>query len=598
MIGDGFDPRPWTLVLIGLGVLLGIVRLLLWQRSAPVAERSPPVRLALLGGLQMASGLLLFLCLFPPSDTVRAGALFVATEATQQPSDLQPGDILVALPEAGAIEGAVRVPDLATALRQFPDASGIRILGQGLPPRDQGIAPKDLVYDPPAAPRGLIEVALPDRVAAGASFSVGGQIGSLPRGSIELVDPAGTVASRRPVAAGTRFIVTGTARTPELALFTLRLRDASGGTVEQMTVPVQTRNEAPPRVRVLAGAPGPETKFLRRWAGEAGIDLGLDIDVGAGVQLGDGRTAITRAALADIDLLVIDDRRWEGLGASERSILTDAVSEGLGLLLRPTGTLSPTSRREWAAMGAPLTGAGDSVATRLDPPSAVGEQAGRSDTRTRDPVVELTRRELADPGSDAVSLLRSADGVALASWRSRGRGRIGVWTITDSYALVLTGDDARYADLWSDLFSTLARASGDNPAKIEGLVLTGRRTQVCRIEGTATILAPDGTQGALLTDPQSGDQACGAYWPALDGWHVVRDGQGRETPFYAQSRTSAPSLAIWADRQATLALTGAVGPARGTSRTGSPGSSWPWFAGLLVIAALLWWLERRRPAKA
>lgn len=593
MIGEGFDPRPWAIAVIGLGVLVGIVRLLLWQRSAPVAERSTHLRLGLLAGLQMAAGLLLFLSLFPPSNSIRAGALFVATADTRPPADLQPGDVLVALPEAGRIEGAVRVPDLATALRRYPDASGIRILGQGLPPRDQDSAPQDLIYEPPAAPRGLIDIALPRPVAAGAGFAVGGQVGSLPRGAIELVDPAGAVVSRKPVAAGTRFIVTGSARTPGLSLFTLRLRAGGGEVLETLLVPVQTRSDSQPRIRVLTGAPGAETKFLRRWAGDAGIDLAVDIDVGAGVQLGDGRMPLTLASLAEVDLVVIDDRRWESLATGEREVLTAAVSGGLGLLLRPTGTLSPTSRREWAALGLPLSGPDEGVATQLEAEAA----AGQTDARTRVALPELTRRDLADPGSDAVSLLKSPDGTALASWRARGRGRVGVWTITDSYALILTGEERRYADLWSLLFSTLARASDDGQVQLDSPVLTGQRTRLCGIDGTATILAPDGTRRTLLIDPVAGDEDCSAYWPTEDGWHVVQDGQGRETPFFAQSAKSAPSLAAWTTRQSTLALARTDGSTPNNSTTGSPGSSWPWFAGLLVCVALLWWLERRRPVR-
>ena len=594
MIGQELDPRPWTMVLIGLGVLIGMMRLLLWQRSAPVAERSSWRRVGLLGGLQMALGLLLFLTLFPPTDTVRRGGLIIATAGTETPSGRRAGDVLVALPEAGAIEGAERVPDLATALRRFPDASGITILGQGLPLRDQDAAPDDLIFDPPQAPRGLIEVAFPKPVAAGAAFSVGGQIGSLLRGSIELIDPAGTLVSRKAVTAGGRFVVTGAARTPGLALFSLRLRDADGRVVEQLIVPVQTRSQSPPRVRVLSGAPGPETKFLRRWASDSGIDLRVDIDVGAGVQLGDGRVALTSAALAEIDLIVIDDRRWETLSPPERAVLTSATSEGLGLLLRPTGTLSPASRREWAALGLPLTGVDEAVATQLEPLAGLDSLTGRPNPEVRVTLPELTRRGLPDAGPESVSLLRGPDGVALASWRSRGRGRVGVWTITDSYALVLTGEQSRYADLWSSLFSTLARASDDTTVRVDQPVLTGRRTRLCRIEAGAKILDPAGTETALLMDPLTGENACGAYWPKQEGWHVVRDGRSRETPFFVQGMEKAPSLPAWADRQATMALTATTEVALVDRTTGTPGSPWPWFAGLLTVAGCLWWLERKR----
>ncbi len=593
----GFDPRAWILAVIGLAVGLGVVRLLLWQKAAPVGARSSRPRMALLLGLQPAIGLLLYLTLFPPSGTVPTGVLVVATAGTRLPVARAPEDILVALPEAGAVPGAIRVPDLATALRRFPGAQ-VRVVGQGLVPRDQTASPHSLAFDPPPSPRGLIDLALPEPVAPGAAFSVGGQLGTLPLGVIELVDPADVVVDRARLTAGQRFVVEAGARTPGLALFGLRLRDPAGKVIEEVAVPVQTRAQAQPRVRVLAGAPGPETKYLRRWASDAGIDLGIDIDVGAGVQLGDGPIPLTRAALGEVDLVVIDDRRWETLGAGGQAALTSAVSDGLGLLLRPTGPLSATTRRDWAGLGLPLTGSDDSVPARLDPPVSVETEADPSQERPRQPPPELARRGLVDPGTGAVSLLRDADGVALASWRLRGRGRVGVWTVTDSYALLLTGQGDRYADLWSDLFSVIARAGDDSAVAIDGPALTGRRTRVCRIEGDAVVFAPDGSRRSLPLDPLTGAHACGAYWPTQAGWHLVRDRQGRETIFHVQPAAGAPSLTRWADRQATLALVTPASVAAGdAAQVGTPGSSWPWAGGLVGLLGLLWWTERRRPRR-
>ncbi|HZV83592.1 MAG TPA: hypothetical protein VFF48_01270, partial [Brevundimonas sp.] len=195
MIGDGFDPRGWAMAAIGLAVIIGLVRLLLWQRMAPADARSPRPRMALLLGLQVVTSLLLYLTLFPPSGTVSTGALIVATAGTgavTRASD----DILVALPEAGAIDGAVRLPDLATALRRFPSAAKVRVVGWGLAPRDQHPTARPLIFAPPAGPRGLIDLAPPQPVAPGAAFSVGGQVGALPLGLIELVDPADVVVDR------------------------------------------------------------------------------------------------------------------------------------------------------------------------------------------------------------------------------------------------------------------------------------------------------------------------------------------------------------------------------------------------------------------
>ncbi|MFN3668204.1 MAG: hypothetical protein ACK4VY_02775 [Brevundimonas sp.] len=590
-----FNTAALTAILIAAAVMIGLVRLWLWQRSAPVAVRAPQWRLGLLAALQIGAGLLLYLVLFPPEGPPRSGVLVVATSGSPRVIAHEAGDTLVALPEVGEVDGAVRVPDLATALRRFPAVGRIRVEGGGLPPRDQAAANRPVDFVPPPIPRGLIHLALPAWAAAGAPFSVGGQVGPLPAGTIELVDPANVVVDRVRVAAGGRFVLTGQTRAAGLALFTLRLRDAAGETVEQVAVPIETRDPDRARVLVLAGAPGAEVKYLRRWAEDAGLDLDVEIDLGAGARIGDGADPLTRASLAEVDLLVVDDRRWDTLDPGARDRLAGAVDAGLGLLLRPTGALAETTRRDWATLGLPLTGGREAVPLRLDAPAANGlEREGEAPPA---PPIELARRDIEHEGPDAISLLRDPGGQAFASWRSRGAGRIGVWTVTDSYTLVLTGRPDRYGDLWSAVFSALARPGQARPVKIEPFARTGARVVICQLDGAATVVGPDSVARTLQIDPAAGEGRCAAVWPDQSGWHVVRDGEDRESAFYVHPAGSGLSLKAFADREATLAL--AAGGGAGASRMaapGAPGSPWPWFAALLFVLAALWWLERNRPA--
>ncbi|UQV18753.1 hypothetical protein MU852_02275 [Brevundimonas albigilva] len=216
--------------------------------------------------------------------------------------------------------------------------------------------------------RGVIEAALPAPVAPGGTFSVAGRVGALPSGSIALVDPSNAVVDHAAVVAGGRFTLRSSARVAGQALFALRLQDAAGRTVEQIAVPVDARPAPRPRVLALEGAPNPETKYLRRWAQDADVDLRLQVDLGGGLQMGDPPGALTAARLRDVDLLVIDDRRWEGLSPQARAAVTAAVRDGMGLLLRPTDALSGATRREWAALGFPLSGGGDAREVELPPP--------------------------------------------------------------------------------------------------------------------------------------------------------------------------------------------------------------------------------------
>lgn len=594
MSATAFDARLWVALAITIGVALSIGRLWLWQRAAAAADAAPRWRLLTLIGLQVVAGALLWFTLFPPAALLRSGTLIVATAGSPATIAATPGDVLVALPEAGEVAEAERVPDIATALRRHASISRIRIEGSGLAPRDQIALPLPVHFTVPPIPVGLIDLTLPNPAAPGAIFQVGGQVGTLIAGMVELVDPAGAVVDRVRVVASQRFVLHSSTRAPGLALFDLRLRDAAGQVVERISIPVDTRVQTPPRVRVLAGAPGPETKYLQRWAADAGIDLGIDIDLGAGIQLGDAPLALNAASLGNVDLVVIDDRRWQALGASGRAALATAVDRGMGLLLRPTGTLSATTRRDWANLGLSLSGSGDVLPLQLDPPDA-GPVLPTDGEPAPDALPELGRIDATATGTNAISIVETPDGVPLASWRTRGRGRVGIWTVTDSYALILTGRSDRYGELWSALFSDLARTGDDSRAAVTSIPHAGTRFAVCDLSGAASVISPEGTEQPLRIDPATGDQACAGVWPQRSGWHLIRDGRGRQTNVFVQPADATPSLIAAANRSATLALTSASArSAAAATPLRAEGSPWPWFLALLATLAGLWWLERNR----
>ena len=564
---------PWlTAAVIAAAVLAGIIRLWLWRRAAPTD--APAWRLPALVGLQVVAAALLWLTLNPPAAVMSGISLRVLTGGDLEQT-AAPGEILVALPEARARADATRVPDLATALRRFPEARSVRVSGEGLPPRDHASLPVPLAYEPGPPPAGVIELALPRPVAPGAGFELGGRVGTLSSGVIELVDPADQVVDRVDVRAGDRFALAAYARASGVVLFHLRLRDAAGGLVEEIAVPVETRAPAEVRVMLLAGAPGPEVRQLRRWAENADLDVSLQVDLGAGVRLG-GAAPLTAAALDEVDLLVIDDRRWQTLPSASRSAVTSAVRGGMGLLLRPTGPLDGATRSQWAALGVALSGSGDAV------PPPEGSEA-------------LTRLDLVHDGRAPVPILRDEDGQTTAGWSGLGLGRVGVITLTDTYTLALTGRPEAHSRIWASVISALARPVEDGRPHVDGMAWAGRRMAVCGLEDEGRIIAPSGNERNLVIDPAAGGGRCAAYWPETTGWHVALDSRDRQAPFYIHPADAAPSLVRAGNRRATLDMAAAIPDAEARAQRREAGSPWPWFIGLLTVLGMLWWLERRRP---
>lgn len=562
---------------IAAGVLLGIARL--WLRRARIlpATRGPLWRAVTLSALQASAGAALHLTLFPLGQASAGDTLVIATAGAPGAVALAPGERLIALPEARATRGGARAPDLApdlaTALRRHNGVRTIRVVGSGLTPRDQESLTNIAVdFAPPPPPRGLVRIALPGPIAPGNTFAVAGEIGALREGVAELIDPAGAIAAQARIKAGALFQLSGTARVPGLALFVLRVRDGAGRIIEAVDVPIDAAPRPPPRALVLAGAPSAENKFLRRWALDAGIALTLEIDAGGGVQLGDPATPLTSAALGAIDLLVIDDRRWEAIGPAGRAAVLTATEGGMGLLLRAVGLPSPEVRQAWAGLGLRLPGVANATESALD-------------------AAELPEPTAAIPlpkGANLVPLIED-----IAAWTPRGLGRIGLLTTQDNYVLALTGRGNRLGQRWSTLFTALARADRAPPGTITGFARAGSRVVVCGLSGSATVQAPgSGAASLLLEDRAAGLERCAGYWPTEPGWHSLRGGAG-ETHFYVHPATALPSMAAAEAAAATLAL---VSPQRAQAQAEvaprASRSPWLWFALLLIALAALWWLER------
>ncbi|MBW3550352.1 MAG: carboxypeptidase regulatory-like domain-containing protein [Proteobacteria bacterium] len=582
--------------LLALAVLLGSARSWWGLRRAPPAARPRGWRVTLLLLVQAAGAVLLYFVLFPPPQPREAGTLVVLTarssDMAMQDSAAQAlaGEHVVALPEADAPPGTERAPDLATALRRYPATTRLRVLGAGLVARDRdAVGARTLAFHPAPQPRGLAELHAPAQVPAGRRFRITGRAAQLADGAAELLDPAGQRVDRVQLDEAGYFELHGTARSAGPTTFGLRLHDVRAEPVEQVAVPLQVAPARPLRALVLAGAPNPELKYLRRWALDAGIELDTRISLGAGLQIGTAPVALDAATLGGFDLVVLDQRSWRALAAGARAALSTAVEDGLGMLVRMTGPATAADLKRLEDLGFTAT-AGDAAGeTRLGAGFARADEAS-------DAMPGITRGASTITAADGVELLRDAAGAPLASWRAAGRGRIGVSVLDDSYRLVLAGRGEAHGELWSRIFTTLARPGGTAGEVHIPMARSQQRAALCGIDDRARVTAPDGSDTDLHLDPASGPRRCAGFWPESAGWHLLRAG-AEIVPFYVRDPGEAPGLQAHAVSEATLALAGGrAGPAAnaaGAAQT-APGPRWPWFLAWLLLASAGWWLERSR----
>ncbi len=558
--------------LLALAMLIAWARLALWHRASP----SRAWRIAALAILQPVCAALLYLTLFPPSIAVPAATLTIATAGAPRAAD-------IVLPEASP---RPTDPDLATALRRRPGTRAIIVTGNGLTPRDidaaRGLA---VAFDPAPLKPGITALAPPARTAPGAPFTISGQLAALPNAVVELIDPAGRVTDRQKSDAQGRFALTGTTRAAGLVTFRVRTPG------HQADVPIIVQDSPAPRLLIMAGAPGPEVKYLRRWAIDAGFAVTTMTSAGGGIALGDTPVAITPASLRRFDAAIVDDRSWAG----QRGALIAATRDGLGLLLRPSGPIDAATRAQWQALGFALTGG------NMPAPIALPAEKDAAIARTRrgipgadapdmaaDILPDISRLGQIPGGSDSVPLIRDAAGTPLAAWRAIGSGRVALFTPLDSYALTLTGRRELYGDWWSAILSAIARPIPTPPPALTAPAWVGERMALC---DAARVTQPSGRTIALTPDPAA--RNCAAFWPGAPGWHLANG----TAPFYVQPANALPGVRATRDRQATLLLRATTPDALTTTRK-APGSPWPWCLAWLAASALLWWLERARAGKS
>jgi hypothetical protein len=677
---------------LGVAVLLSAARLLLRRPSRW------PLRLL----LSAAAAAALYWVLLPPSQPLpRAGALTVLSADWQgAQASLGPLQAVVALPEAGEAlpAGVTRVPDLATALRARPQFEGLRLLGRGLPARDHEVARGRLLDGSAAAlPDGLQALELTAAPNLGDDIVVRGRWQGPPPARLQLLDSEGGLLAEQALDAAAAAAPASTnpglsadsgaepeagsgadtaaaaeaaalprsdeglaktagpdagdsaqgvhafvLRTPARAVGEVLLRlvavDAEGAARPLLDLPLSVRAPRALNVQLLAGAPGPELKSLRRWAVDAGLTLDSRIQfapglIQSGTTSGPRGLGVEAAALAELDLLIVDERAWAALGPAGRATALAAVDEGLGLLLRLSAVPGPMLRTELAAIGFDVAPTEAAPTLRLS----------GSELRLRRLPVEVQ-------AADAAALVEGDTGAPAGLWRARGQGRIGLLWLLDSFRLVGTGEGQAHAALWAQLSAILARApsaaseasrpsagsdssgsassarsassvssgpSGSSGAFEPSAVSAtgaaessaapismtagavarawrGERFRLCGPVGAVTVRSPDGELTALAAADAEG---CRALWPRASGLHRIELGDGAQMPLQVLEPTELQALHAADLAEATRALQAQALLSESPGQTlSAPGTPWPWLGLLLVLLAALWWLERPRPA--
>lgn len=530
--------------------------------------------------LQPFAALFLAMTLSPPSIPIDGSTLTVLTPGAspEQWRALPWFAPLAALPGADAPLRADTAPDLATALRQHPQATALRIVGNGLPPRDQAAVGERALRFDASAESGIVALEAPSTAKLGTQIVISGRVAK-PGLRVALHDPSGAQVDVAALDGEGGFRLSTIARAAGAVQFELRAFDAADLLIDRAAVPLIVTAGERLSVRYRAGTPDADAKYWRRWAQDAGLTVAYRAGLSEGVQLSADDASLTPEALAASDLVVIDDRAWLQSGADEKAALLAAVERGLGLILKASGPLDAVVAADWATLGFATTLLEAPSSLTLDRRLAMRERADF----TAAPVTIAESAEI-------TPLLRADDGALLAGWHAHGAGRIAIWRLLDSYRLVLAGEAARYAALWGD---TLAELSRPLPPPKAGPQLpyeawVDERATLCGLGAAASLLSPDGQTQPLSIRADG----CAAAWPGESGWYRLQTGADT-WPMFVRAADDARGLRANRDRVATGRLRREPEMGAAPVKIDAPLPRWPWFLAWLIVVGLLWWRERR-----
>jgi hypothetical protein len=204
-----------------------------------------------------------------------------------------------------------------------------------------------------------------------------------------------------------------------------------------------------------------------------------------------------------------------------------------------------------------------------------------------------------------VPLAADAAGRLLAAWRPLGRGAVGVTLVDGTWRWSRAGERQAHRRYWIEVLAALARPLPSTARwTAAGPALVGR-PMALTLEGEEAVTAwavtaPDGSAArpGLREDPTSPGRFATTWWPRVEGWHRVGEGDAALWVWVAGAERW-PTLRL-AERQAATAARLEGAPAGDGARNQAPARlrplpRWPVFVLLLLALAALWGEELLAP---
>ncbi len=428
------------------------------------------------------------------------------------------------------------LPDLAYYLRTHPEISRIKVYGYGLAPGElDKLKGYRFEFRPAVLPAGVISCSWPRQLKQTALLEVQGNYNNTGDRPVQLfLEGLGAKSDSIIIGAHARahFSLKGQPKQMGRAVYTLAALSGTD-TLEKEKIPFEVLESPKIKVLVLSSFPDFEYKFLKNWLFENKYPVvfrtRISRDKFSMDQL--NTPALNVAEMnagtpGKFDLVIADDEELSKSGPAVLNGLRNAISQGLGLLIR-LNDVKPVSS---LAKQFNLYTVADSTAKSFTPVFQ-GETAGLKPLPGLQPFYISARPA-------AQELVKDQSGKILLSSGLYGNGRLAASAISSTYHWILSGDQFDYARFWSAVISSITRKEDPSPewSVVPALPVTGQQTAIHYTGHTTGNMIPAITAGQTRLSPLQHTELPFSwkadFWPSQTGWNELKTETGPTGYFF------------------------------------------------------------------
>ncbi|MCX2678991.1 hypothetical protein OOZ15_03475 [Galbibacter sp. EGI 63066] len=325
--------------------------------------------------------------------------------------------------------------------------SKVFVLGNGVKPyhlsRFNNIP---LVHLSGTTPKGIVKLNYDREAAVGDVLSVKGLYSQPLHGNrLVLQSPGGTALDSIILTEGENqtFQLKTTLSVQGEFLYDLVEKDSLNTVISKNSVPVIVRKKSVLKVLMFNSFPTFESKYLKNFLSDMGHELVVRSRVSKGrykyEYFNTNRRAVSRfnpKTLQDFDLVIIDASSLRALYKKDRDGLENAIrNDGLGVFVQTGNNFK---------LPAPF-----SIDVVRDGNTEVHPDAF--------PKTVLTKKPYVFNAVFAQEAIHTANKHIISAYKQLGNGRIGTTTLENTFEIILSGKNALYKKLWTQIIEKTAK---------------------------------------------------------------------------------------------------------------------------------------------